>query len=825
MSGEASLPSYKYKTAFSQNRESLINLGAQFFYNIDAQQLHQYDWLKNIRARRIYFSHPWINDANSPQGLGVTLRMLKSFFNSADKLQQPNDKILIARKKNNATGNNYYKGFYGFHVFTTDQNFKYKLQKKHKFHTNRYPGYNHVTTSTGGKSPFDNQTSLEYVFEKINFHVNYDSDREEDSDSDTEVSQLEAFQDLENRNRNGETLLHYAVKHGKLWVVEKLIALGVSINATDSQGRPPLFYVTELEDREIRVEIAKKLIEGGAEINYIPFVSPTTHLTPLLYARDKSREDLLQLYIERNPEFLNGMIPDHLNHKKLIVTTMINLIEKSKTTHHDVDKALKEAEELSILRSENEKLKNEINEKNNLLKAINHSSIKNISVFESLLKDMRNIAKVSSNSENKQTYSLNINSQWYTCRDITKILRLYTQNQLGGNADNGQYLLQKKFNDQEENFWIAITDAVDTVAEGYTADFQNIQVNSTPIAYYLDKSLRPPDELEEISVILLKSLNNVDLTAVKQQLETYHKAGKRLERLDFINEINSIPSTISSKLQEIINESQSLKKDVFDELMPKLTSQTNGQAKIIFPYNLDASHWLTAEIIIRKIDKKYTIEIMVHDPYGGGTMDDKNFKELKAAIEKRIKTFVSDASIATSGNKSSPYQQPRQIIGDTISCGIIMIEDAVKRIQGQSLNQATPWPNGAIELRKKHLKMIPENDNEYAEYKQRLVSLEEAFSNQDGSLLLPYEAHSQGDILSKKEEASSSNTVTSSNTSEEKNTITSAGNNVTSIQAPSNIAPKAVVFSPGKNTTVTSTIPKASVKHSDHSTNALSTLK
>jgi thioesterase domain-containing protein/predicted acylesterase/phospholipase RssA/acyl-CoA synthetase (AMP-forming)/AMP-acid ligase II/tetratricopeptide (TPR) repeat protein len=143
------------------------------------------------------------------------------------------------------------------------------------------------------------------------------------------------------------------------------------------------------------------------------------------------------------------------------------------------------------------------------------------------------------------------------------------------------------------------------------------------------------------------------------------------------------------------------RRDVFDELLPCLLSETNCLAKILFPYNLTQSHWLTGEVTIDKQGHHYEIKILAHDPFGGGQVTESNFNVIKAAIEKRIRSGDEKDTFQFQ-RANSPYKR-RQALGDSTSCGVIACEDILKRISGASLNQTKPYDQGTKDLREKHV--------------------------------------------------------------------------------------------------------------------------
>ncbi len=153
------------------------------------------------------------------------------------------------------------------------------------------------------------------------------------------------------------------------------------------------------------------------------------------------------------------------------------------------------------------------------------------------------------------------------------------------------------------------------------------------------------------------------------------------------------------------------RRDVFDEVSESLLPGSIGKVKIIFPYNIKNSHWLTGEIIIeRTAADTIRLELYTHDPIGGGSMLPRNVELITSAIRGRLEQTLLSGSITHVEvlTPISPYIQ-RQSRGDNTSCGCIAVSDMIKRIQGQSLNTPEPYSVGALALRNEHLELIQQH--------------------------------------------------------------------------------------------------------------------
>lgn len=158
--------------------------------------------------------------------------------------------------------------------------------------------------------------------------------------------------------------------------------------------------------------------------------------------------------------------------------------------------------------------------------------------------------------------------------------------------------------------------------------------------------------------------------------------------------------------------------DVFDELKDLLLSQSTFKSKILFPYNIQGNHWILAEICLEKQEAKneakcsYKVEVMGHNPYGGGKISEQEFEKLSSAIQDRlIKLNPHLRDFIAITNKESPYTSARQATKDQNSCGVIVAEELLKRINDETLlRSAGCYPVGCREVRDAQRELIK---NEY----------------------------------------------------------------------------------------------------------------
>ncbi len=249
------------------------------------------------------------------------------------------------------------------------------------------------------------------------------------------------------------------------------------------------------------------------------------------------------------------------------------------------------------------------------------------------------------------------------------------------------------------SYIVAVTPAINKGGENNKQNFsKGFDVSSSNIDYHFDKSTHPFDVNEDVLQII-----NQGKAAGKSDSEILSEIREKKGNLDMLKE--SIPS-LQERLYKEVCAFQKAKRDVFEEIMPEVMKEENGHVKILFPYNLDESHWLTGEIRLHKTNNTYKVEIFAHDPMGGGDIDEGNFKILEKSIQKRIKAYHSKA-IFTFERKSSPYSR-RQAEEDGFSCGVIVAEDFLQRIDGPI--KKIVYPVGAEDLRNRHIETIRKND-------------------------------------------------------------------------------------------------------------------
>ncbi len=324
--------------------------------------------------------------------------------------------------------------------------------------------------------------------------------------------------------------------------------------------------------------------------------------------------------------------------------------------------------------------------------------------FKHLLQD--SIIELDVSSKSKFTSSsgsknLGINS-WYNEMDISNYVLMMIKNAYGGFAKDSPYLLQGngdttagKFKDTDgKDYFVAFVDAID------------LRQDMNPQCAFLNKSLHNSAVIKAYTEIL----NNIDKLKGLEDSKLFEKL-KEILVPSIIEE--AMINKVIMKLKDIefdyfrLNNEINLlakksKKDVLDEILVKMSEEDN--AKIIFPYCVNDSIWLTCEIKLNKIGNNLNFIIQAYDPYGKDQISKELLGPLTNAIQEKYKG--SEFTVKIENRKVD--LEARQSPHDAVSSGIIVSEEILKRLTGQEIS-AQLYENQAIMLRIKHV----ENMNKY----------------------------------------------------------------------------------------------------------------
>ncbi|MBB6498857.1 Rossmann-like fold-containing protein [Pedobacter cryoconitis] len=192
---ESDLQDMDFYTTMSANKFELLMLGVEVAHSVDATDFSS--WPDATQIEHIYFSHPHTQSRKTGEH---TSNVLKGLFQESTKVLPKNAKIHIARvwKRDGGTVESGIESMYGFtKVLDKDKDVKgtWELIGKHKFSSERYPGYKHTMTKGGGTAGVTKHGSAEFVFRtrKTSRKVRPYSkrklsiDTDSDSDNETEV--------------------------------------------------------------------------------------------------------------------------------------------------------------------------------------------------------------------------------------------------------------------------------------------------------------------------------------------------------------------------------------------------------------------------------------------------------------------------------------------------------------------------------------------------------------------------------------------------------------------------------------------------------------
>ncbi len=303
----------------------------------------------------------------------------------------------------------------------------------------------------------------------------------------------------------------------------------------------------------------------------------------------------------------------------------------------------------------------------------------------------------------------------YSDHEISKVIRANIEASDFNYFENHHYLLQGDqeggmFHCSEKNqpYWVAsvppVDSSMDRISYFQGSDNSSISVSSLSLRHCFDKkTITAKDHLADLLESLLDELEKSTFT-------------NKQEIVDYLDRIHALTGTRWESVREILDEHEddaldeikialALKwssipqpTDVMEELMPKMLSAVETQAKILIPYNVSTEyHWKTCEIQIIKSDTHYDVHVYMHDPYGGGRPSEVDMKEIESIIGERITSFQNDATINFFAKEST--FNARQDPKDKTSCGVVCIRDFLKRIHGKSLDMDIPYPVGTREQR------------------------------------------------------------------------------------------------------------------------------
>ena len=109
------------------------------------------------------------------------------------------------------------------------------------------------------------------------------------------------------RNKYDETVLHKACEYEDVELIMYLLGKEVDVNAVDDQGKTPLLVALYgyISDEKERLEIVRKFIEKGANVNVKDTIDKNT---PLHLACDKGDIEIVKLLVENkaNTKEKNG---------------------------------------------------------------------------------------------------------------------------------------------------------------------------------------------------------------------------------------------------------------------------------------------------------------------------------------------------------------------------------------------------------------------------------------------------------------------------------------------------------------------------------------
>lgn len=227
----------------------------------------------------------------------------------------------------------------------------------------------------------------------------------------------------------------------------------------------------------------------------------------------------------------------------------------------------------------------------------------------------------------------------------------------------------------------------------------------TPVTYFFDAEIQPSHPIADSLERIRNNLSELEKCLDLNQELNHRLADLKLDQT-IINQLAKIlhdakfqSTMIEQKIFFYKKIQDSGRRNVFSQLKQYLNFKQDWKVKILFPLNESGVHWHLGEIIMNKKDACVDIQVYCHDPKGFGKMQDIPFQQLVSIFKQQLSPLT--VSIA---NTVSPYR-PRQSAGDSTICGVVVIEDMMKRIQGEALPDIL-YADGAKTLRADHLSLV-----------------------------------------------------------------------------------------------------------------------
>ncbi|PVD25035.1 hypothetical protein C0Q70_15532 [Pomacea canaliculata] len=141
--------------------------------------------------------------------------------------------------------------------------------------------------------------------------------------------------DLNARDCQGRTPLHFACKKGHYAFIEQLVACGANVLVEDNKGRPPLYYAACPEDRAVREKLVDVLLRCGAALWCLNTPYLSLHSPVVAFGRNYDVAILLKLY-------RIGAITTR-NLRKVLYSIKVNMRDYTKVDYKTREEILGEA--------------------------------------------------------------------------------------------------------------------------------------------------------------------------------------------------------------------------------------------------------------------------------------------------------------------------------------------------------------------------------------------------------------------------------------------------------------------------------------------------
>ena len=287
---------------------------------------------------------------------------------------------------------------------------------------------NILSNSKKTNPEFNENTNLEKIYRQLLTSAKR-GDREKFLEIFRQILSIQKTININYKDENGYTALHYACDEGNLKIVEVILDANCNTNIKNIHKQTPL----HLSTNRGYFDISKKLIESGAELN----VEDSEKNSPLHYICKNNYIELLKYFLTKNPKVdeknIYGKTPKDLATNLEIKSLLDEYIKHNKINQNETPIAIKNntfnrnrANILSLKTQEMVKEKTSFEQESKNL--LNKNELMNASMDIKKDKKEQNIIFQSTNNINNNNININIYSIDETKRTKTNTKMMSANN-------------------------------------------------------------------------------------------------------------------------------------------------------------------------------------------------------------------------------------------------------------------------------------------------------------------------------------------------------------------------------------------------------------